>query len=52
MQGDRCITADRIGARHIVDGLGAYRNRLGADFELSPLLEKLVASGGRFANLK
>jgi 3-hydroxyacyl-CoA dehydrogenase len=44
--------ADQVGAQHIVDRLKAYRDKLGAQFTLSPLLEKLAATGGRFGNLK
>lgn len=44
--------ADQVGTQHIVDRLKAYRDKLGAQFTLSPLLEKLAATGGRFGNLK
>jgi 3-hydroxyacyl-CoA dehydrogenase len=40
--------ADQIGARQILDRLDAYRDQLGSDLVISPLLEKLAASGGRF----
>jgi len=44
--------ADQIGARQIVDRLTAYREQLGGNFVLSPLLEKLAATGTRFSDLK
>ncbi|MBB6125292.1 3-hydroxyacyl-CoA dehydrogenase [Sphingobium subterraneum] len=42
--------ADAIGLKTIVDGLTAYRNRLGKDFRLSPILADCAASGKSIGN--
>jgi 3-hydroxyacyl-CoA dehydrogenase len=40
--------ADSVGLPEIVDKIASYRDRLGgAHWELSPLLEKLAADGGK-----
>jgi 3-hydroxyacyl-CoA dehydrogenase len=44
--------ADTVGLDQVVASLKQYAPQLGADFTLSPLLEKLAAEGKRFQDLK
>jgi 3-hydroxyacyl-CoA dehydrogenase len=44
--------ADTVGLATVVAKLKEYAPKLGADFKLSPLLEKLAAEGKRFQDLK
>jgi 3-hydroxyacyl-CoA dehydrogenase len=42
--------ADTIGLEKVVEGLNAYKDRLGPDFSLSPLLVERAAAGGKLGN--
>ena len=43
---------DTVGLKTVVAKLKEYGPKLGEDFSLSPLLEKLAAEGKRFQDLK
>jgi 3-hydroxyacyl-CoA dehydrogenase len=40
--------AEQVGLQAIVDGLNCYKDRMGPDFTLSPLLERSAQGDGRF----
>jgi len=51
-RGGPMFYADTVGLKNVVAKLKEYGPRLGAEFTLSPLLEKLAAEGKRFQDLK
>ena len=51
-RGGPMFYADTVGLARIVAKLKEYGPQMGADFSISPLLEKLAAEGKRFQDLK
>jgi 3-hydroxyacyl-CoA dehydrogenase len=51
-RGGPMFYADTVGLKNVVAKLKEYGPKLGKDFTLSPLLEKLAAEGERFQDLK
>lgn len=51
-RGGPMFYGDTVGLQEVVAKLKQHAPRLGADFRLSPLLEKLAAEGRRFQDLK
>jgi 3-hydroxyacyl-CoA dehydrogenase len=51
-RGGPMFHGDTVGLKTVVAKLKEYGPKLGADFKLSPLLEKLAAEGKRFQDLK
>lgn len=51
-RGGPMFYADTVGLQHVVAKLKEYGPKMGADFTISPLLEKLAAEGKRFQDLK
>ena len=51
-RGGPMFYADTVGLANVVAKLKEYGPKLGADFRISPLLEKLAAEGKRFQDLK
>jgi 3-hydroxyacyl-CoA dehydrogenase len=51
-RGGPMFYGDTVGLQTVVAKLKEYAPKLGADFSLSPLLEKLAAEGKRFQDLK
>jgi 3-hydroxyacyl-CoA dehydrogenase len=51
-RGGPMFYGDTVGLQTVVAKLKQYGPKLGADFSLSPLLEKLAAEGKRFQDLK
>lgn len=51
-RGGPMFYADTVGLANVVAKLKEYGARLGKDFKISPLLEKLAAEGKRFQDLK
>jgi 3-hydroxyacyl-CoA dehydrogenase len=51
-RGGPMFYADTVGLKNVVAKLKEYGPKLGKDFTLSPLLEKLAAEGKRFQDLK
>jgi 3-hydroxyacyl-CoA dehydrogenase len=51
-RGGPMFYGDTVGLKNVVAKLQEYGPKLGADFTLSPLLEKLAAEGKRFQDLK
>ena len=51
-RGGPMFYADTVGLKHVVAKLQEYGPKLGKDFTISPLLEKLAAEGKRFQDLK
>jgi 3-hydroxyacyl-CoA dehydrogenase len=51
-RGGPMFYGDTVGLKNVVAKLKEYGPKLGADFTLSPLLEKLAAEGKRFQDLK
>jgi 3-hydroxyacyl-CoA dehydrogenase len=51
-RGGPMFYGDTVGLDNVVAKLQQYGPRLGADFSISPLLEKLAAEGKRFQDLK
>lgn len=50
-RGGPMFYADQLGAEHVLERLRHYEEKYGADFTPSPLLEKVVAEGGRISEL-
>jgi 3-hydroxyacyl-CoA dehydrogenase len=50
-RGGPMFYADTLGLSHVVAKLKEYAPKLGAGFSISPLLEKLAATGKRFQDL-
>jgi hypothetical protein len=40
--------ADTVGAAEVVKALSAHKPRLGADFQIAPLLQRMAAENHRF----
>ena len=51
-RGGPMFYADTVGLATVVAKLKEHAPKLGPDFKLSPLLEKLAAEGKRFQDLK
>ncbi|GFE80945.1 3-hydroxyacyl-CoA dehydrogenase [Steroidobacter agaridevorans] len=51
-RGGPMFYADTVGLANVVAKLKEYGPKLGADFKISPLLEKLAAEGKKFQDLK
>ncbi len=51
-RGGPMFYADTIGLKTVVEKLKQHQPKLGKDFTISPLLEKLAAEGKRFQDLK
>lgn len=51
-RGGPMFYADTVGLDTVVAKLAAYRPKLGKDFEISPLLEKMAREGRRFQDMK
>ncbi|WP_129776309.1 3-hydroxyacyl-CoA dehydrogenase NAD-binding domain-containing protein [Peristeroidobacter soli] len=51
-RGGPMFHADTVGLANVVAKLKEYGPKLGADFSISPLLEKLAAEGKKFQDLK
>jgi 3-hydroxyacyl-CoA dehydrogenase len=51
-RGGPMFYADTVGLKNVVAKLKEYGPKLGKDFTISPLLEKLAAEGKRFQDLK
>jgi 3-hydroxyacyl-CoA dehydrogenase len=51
-RGGPMFYGDTVGLKNVVAKLKEYAPKLGRDFTLSPLLEKLAAEGKRFQDLK
>ena len=51
-RGGPMFYADTVGLANVVAKLKEYGPKLGADFRISPLLEKLAAEGKRFQDLR
>jgi 3-hydroxyacyl-CoA dehydrogenase len=51
-RGGPMFYGDTVGLKTVVDKLKEYGAKLGRDFTISPLLEKLAAEGKSFQNLK
>src|SRR4029078_10350583 len=51
-RGGPMFYADTVGLKNVVSKLKEYGARMGKDFTISPLLEKLAAEGKRFQDLK
>ncbi|HMN46991.1 MAG TPA: 3-hydroxyacyl-CoA dehydrogenase NAD-binding domain-containing protein [Povalibacter sp.] len=51
-RGGPMFYADTVGLKNVVAKLKEYGPKLGSDFRISPLLEKLAAEGKRFQDLK
>jgi 3-hydroxyacyl-CoA dehydrogenase len=51
-RGGPMFYADTVGLANVVAKLKEYGPKLGADFSISPLLEKLAAEGKKFQDLK
>ena len=51
-RGGPMFYGDTVGLKTVVAKLKEYGPKLGEDFSLSPLLEKLAAEGKRFQDLK
>ncbi len=51
-RGGPMFYADTVGLQNVVAKLREYGSRMGADFTISPLLEKLATEGKRFQDLK
>ena len=51
-RGGPMFYGDTVGLKNVVAKLREYGPKLGADFTVSPLLEKLAAEGKRFQDLK
>ena len=50
-RGGPMFYADQLGAEHVLERLRYYEEKYGSDFTPSPLLEKVVAEGGRISEL-
>ncbi|QCP04440.1 3-hydroxyacyl-CoA dehydrogenase NAD-binding domain-containing protein [Brevibacterium sp. CS2] len=50
-RGGPMFYADQLGAEHVLERLRFYEEKYGSDFTPSPLLEKVVAEGGRISEL-
>ncbi len=51
-RGGPMFYADTVGLKTVVEKLESYGARLGSDFTISPLLERLAAEGGRLSEVK
>ena len=51
-RGGPMFYGDTVGLQTVVEKLKEYGPKLGKDFRISPLLEKLAAEGKRFQDLK
>jgi len=51
-RGGPMFYGDTVGLANVVAKLKEYGPRMGADFKISPLLEKLAAAGKRFQDMK
>ncbi|HLS80901.1 MAG TPA: 3-hydroxyacyl-CoA dehydrogenase family protein, partial [Steroidobacter sp.] len=51
-RGGPMFYADTVGLKTVVEKLKEHAPKLGPDFTISPLLEKLAMQGGRFQDLK
>ena len=51
-RGGPMFYADTVGLKNVVAKLKEYGPKMGKDFTISPLLEKLAAEGKRFQDMK